>query len=106
MRAETDLPTLQGERSPLVDGDTSVIPMPDVAALAEAFAARAVGERTAPYVPAAVPVLTQSVRVAVGPGPTLRVLPASEGLRAGEFEAWLTATSPAVDLAAALRTKR
>lgn len=106
VRAETDMPTLQGERSPLVDVDTTVIPMPDLAALEAEHAARSVGERTAPFVPAVAAVLTQSVRVAIGPGPTVRVLPASEGLRSGECEAWLTATSPSVDLVAALRPRQ
>lgn len=106
VRAETDMPTLQGERSPLADLDTTIIPMPDLAALESEHAARSVGERTAPFVPAVTAVLTQSVRVAIGPGPTVRVLPASEGLRSGECEAWLTATSPSVDLVAALRPRQ
>ena len=100
------MPTLQGERSPLADLDTTIIPMPDLAALESEHAARSVGERTAPFVPAVAAVLTQSVRVAIGPGPTVRVLPASEGLRSGECEAWLTATSPSVDLVAALRPRQ
>ncbi|MBL8602627.1 MAG: hypothetical protein JNK72_11955 [Myxococcales bacterium] len=59
---------------------------------------------TPPPAAATSAVLTQSVRVAVGPGPSVRLLGPREGLVAGECEAWLVATSPASDLVTLLQT--